>query len=77
MLQTMHVSLLMYCQTISSEAMAGGDHGVVMFLALKQWRRRDGCEVPSPKGKKMVSIKSPSHRILACAFAIVGQWGAF
>lgn len=41
--------------------MVGGNHDVVMLLSLERWRRRDGCsenEVASPKGKKMVSIKS-------------------
>lgn len=75
-LKTAHISLLMYCQTISSEAMVGDNDGVVMFQSLNRWRRWDGCsenELASPKGKKMVSIKSLSHRILACGFAIVGQ----
>lgn len=68
----------MYCQTISSEAMAGDNHGAVMFLFWNRWRRRDGCsknEVASSNRKKMVSIKSTSlsHRILACGFAIVDQ----
>lgn len=38
--------------------MVGDNHGAVMILPLRRWRRRDGDEVASPKGKKMVSIKS-------------------